>query len=96
LVKLADKANATTVACGAVSSICDPGGRWLDRIEARGHYEEVWDILGEAMECSKDKATGLDDTEKDDGLLSSPDSLPEPGTFPPKAYETLMLDIVEM
>ncbi|KAK0754840.1 flavin-containing amine oxidase [Schizothecium vesticola] len=96
VVTLADKANATTVACGAVSSICDSGGRWLDRTEARGHYEEVWDILGEAMEHSKDKAPGLDDTEKIMDFFRRQIRSRNPGHSRPEAYETLMLDIVEM
>ncbi|CAI4217880.1 unnamed protein product [Parascedosporium putredinis] len=53
LVQLVEEAKATTVACGALTSICDQDGNWLDPASARRYYEEVWEILEKAMEWSR-------------------------------------------
>lgn len=95
VITLADKANATTVDCGAASSVCDSGGRRLGHTEARGNYEGVWDIQGEAMEYSKDKASGLDDAEKVMDFFRRQIRFRNLGHSRPEAYEPLMLDIVE-
>lgn len=83
------------MACGAVSTICNSGGAWLDRTEAQARYEEVWDMLEEAMENSKDKTTELDDAEK---MMDFRQQIRfrNPGHSRSEAYETLMLDIVEI
>ncbi|KAK3938989.1 hypothetical protein QBC46DRAFT_459890 [Diplogelasinospora grovesii] len=61
LVALAEKAGATTVACGAVDSICGTNGEWLSRDLARHRYEEVWEILEMAMDHSRKKSAWLSD-----------------------------------
>ena len=43
------------VACGAVDSICDSQGRWLDRDRARNPYREGWDVINRAMAKSRTK-----------------------------------------
>lgn len=96
LVKLAEKASATTVACGALSSICDSGGTWLDRADAQARYEVVWDMLEESMEHSKDKTTELDDREKMMDFFRRQICFQDQKHSRPEAYKTLMLDIVEM
>lgn len=52
-VELARKLMTETVACGAVSSIFDTEGRYMEPKLAERLYEEVWEILDEASEYSK-------------------------------------------
>lgn len=89
MVKLAEKASATTVASGALSFICDSGGTLLDRTEAQARYEEVWDMLEEATE--------LDDIEKMMDFFREHIRFRRYlGHSRPEAEETFMLDIVEI
>ncbi|KAI8634385.1 flavin-containing amine oxidase [Xylariaceae sp. FL1651] len=64
LVPLAEKAGSTTVACGAVSSICTSDGDWLPQNIAGACYEEVWDILGLAFKHSLNEHSALSDDVK--------------------------------
>ncbi|KAL2871202.1 flavin monoamine oxidase family protein [Aspergillus lucknowensis] len=52
-VDLARETGTTTVACGAVESICGSDGVWLDAGTAGTYYEEVWEVLEIAMERSR-------------------------------------------
>lgn len=58
----------------------------------KARYEEVWDMLEEAMEHSKDKTTELDDTEKMMDFFRQQIRSRNPGHSRSEAYETLMLD----
>lgn len=96
LIDLAEKAGSTTVACNAVSSICDSNGVWLSSDKARRYYEEVWELLDLAIKKSKEHGAELDDCVKMMDYFREEvgrrKGLPEKS----KTYETLMLQIVEM
>ncbi|KAI6779535.1 uncharacterized protein J7T54_002803 [Emericellopsis cladophorae] len=64
IVALAERTQTTTIPCDAVNSICDSQGIWLDRVLARGYYEEVWEILDLAMDKSGQEFASLSDTAK--------------------------------
>jgi phytoene dehydrogenase-like protein len=53
MVALANETKSPTVPCGAVYSICDSNGSWLDQIFAGQIYEEVWKVLDEATDYSR-------------------------------------------
>lgn len=98
IVALAESTKTTTVACGAVSSICDSKGSWLDRDLAQRYYEEVWEILDLAMEKSREESVSLLDSAKmmdffRDEVRRRRSSQ---GKHPGDDYKTLMLQIVEM
>lgn len=52
-VGLARKSRTETVACGAVTSIIDTEGSYMEPTLAKNLYEYVWAILDEASEYSK-------------------------------------------
>lgn len=52
-VELAKSSMTETIACGAVSSIFDTDGSYLEPPLAEKLYEEVWEILDEAFEYSR-------------------------------------------
>lgn len=52
-VELATLSGTATAACGAVDSIFDEEGSYLERSYAKGLYKRVWDILDEASDYSK-------------------------------------------
>lgn len=52
-VGLARKSRTETVACGAVSSIFDTEGLYMEPTLAKNLYEDVWVIFDEASEYSK-------------------------------------------
>lgn len=95
-VALAEKAKATTVACGAVESICDQNGKWLTPANARGLYEEVWEILEKAMKISKDQYHSLDDTTRMADFFRQEVERRYDQQEPSGGRKTLILHIVEM
>jgi monoamine oxidase len=97
-VTLAGKVRATTMACGAVDSICDSNGDWLSRDMARHLYKEVWEILEMAIEKSQKESTSLSDSEKMmDFVHHEVKRRRSKATQPePELYENLMLQITEM
>jgi phytoene dehydrogenase-like protein len=90
LVALAEQSESCTVACGSVTSICSPDGRWLDSETARDYYNKVWKVLESAMETSRREKSSTSDSESmmDFFRRQLQDSEPE-------EYQ-LMLQIVEM
>jgi len=98
IVGLAKEAGASTVACGAVYSICHSSGRWLDRDVARKHYDEVWDILDQAISFSRAdrEKSSLPDSAKMMDFFRAEVARRRPQATHPEAYEAAMLDIVEM
>lgn len=96
IVPLADKVGSSTVACGAVNSICDGKGQWLDRELARHRYEEVWDILEMAMEKSKNESELIPDKVKMMDLYREEVSKRSTAQQDPDTYGSQMLQIVEM
>lgn len=96
LVALAEKAGATTVACGAVYSICDSKADWLNRDIACSRYEEVWEILEMAIEKSRNETASLSDTVKMMDFFRGEVGRRRPQDKHPEAYEILMMKIVEM
>ncbi|KAK4207531.1 amine oxidase [Rhypophila decipiens] len=96
IVTLAEKAKASTVACSAVYSICDSNGKWLDRKVAWRLYEEVWDILEDAMVKSKNEASSLPDSAKLMDFYRAQVQEQRSAKDDPERYSTLMLSIVEM
>lgn len=52
-VELAKKSMTTTVACGAVCSMFDMEGRYMEHALAKELYEKVWAIIDDASEYSK-------------------------------------------
>ncbi len=98
MVALAESTKTTTVACGAVYSICDSKGSWLDRDVARKYYEEVWQILDLAMEKSREEFASLLDSAKMMDFFRD-EVRRRRSTQGKKAdddYATLLLRIVEM
>ncbi|KAH8598250.1 flavin-containing amine oxidase [Bisporella sp. PMI_857] len=96
LVALAEKARSTTVACGAVDSICVSNGDWLSPDLARHYYVEVWEILQMAMEKSKIEFASISDSEKMMDFFRQEVGRRRSQVAQPEAYEALMLKIVEM
>ncbi|KAL2822820.1 flavin-containing amine oxidase [Aspergillus cavernicola] len=96
IVDLAEKAEATTVGCGAVDSICDSNGVWLNQDTARGYYEEVWEILEMAMEKSRHESALLPDSFKMMDFFREEVRRRRCIAANPVEYEALMLQIVEM
>lgn len=95
-VSLAEKARSTTVACGAVDSICDQHGEWLGREAARELYEEVWQILGEAMETSRAQFNSIDDSSRMVDVFKQEVERRYCHIGKSEARRILMLQIVEM
>ncbi|KAK0744892.1 putative flavin-containing amine oxidase [Apiosordaria backusii] len=96
IVALANNANATTAACGAVYSICDSKGKWLDREVARQLYEEVWRILEKATDKSRDEKASLSDTAKMMDFFRREVRDGCSGAESPDNYKALITEIVEM
>jgi phytoene dehydrogenase-like protein len=96
LVALAEEAGTTTVGCGAVSSICDTNGDWLDQDTAKAHYEEVWKVLEMAMEKSRQESASLPDSLKMMDFFRKQVRSRRWKAGHPETYEPLMLQIVEM
>ena len=96
LLQLAEEAGSTTVACGAVESICDVDGRWFSREKAKRYYEEVWEILERGMEVSGSrKGVEEEDGKMMDFFRGEVGRRCEQAERPTE-YERLMLLIVEM
>ncbi|KAL4909681.1 hypothetical protein BDW74DRAFT_173174 [Aspergillus multicolor] len=98
-VRLAAEAGSTVVPCGAVDSICDSDGRWIESETARAYYEEVWDVLGLAMERSRvAAATGEEIGDQIRMIDFFRDEVRKKASRrqEPDGYEELMLQIVEM
>ena len=96
IVDLAEKARSKTVACGAVDSICDSNGVWLNSETARNYYEEVWEILELAGDKSCREAASLSDSAKMMDFFRQEVGRRLSRAKQPEAYEALMLQIVEM
>ncbi|RYP91101.1 hypothetical protein DL770_002757 [Monosporascus sp. CRB-9-2] len=96
LVALAEKAGTTTIACGAVYSICASDGNWLPRDLARDHYEEVWEILDLAVEKSRKEYASLPDDAKMMDFFREEVSRRCPQAGVSEAHEVLLRQIVEM
>ena len=96
IVHLAEKAKSTTIACGAVDSICDSDGAWLASNSARHHYEEVWEILKMAMDKSRNETASLPDSTKMMDWFRQEVSRRCSQNKQPGIGETLMMQIVEM
>ena len=96
VVHLAEKAESTTVACGAVHSICDSNGIWLSSDTARHYYEEVWDILEMAIDKSRKETASLPDSAKMMDFFRQEVGRRRSQAEQPEAYESLMVQIVEM
>ncbi|KAK2608112.1 hypothetical protein N8I77_006745 [Diaporthe amygdali] len=58
-VELAEKSGTATVACGAVYSMFDMQGRYMERSLAKDLYEKAWAILDEASEYSKTQGLNI-------------------------------------
>ena len=96
IVHLAEKAKSTTVACGAVDSICDSNGAWLGSDSARHFYEEVWEILEMAMDKSRKETASLSDSTKMMDWFRQEVTRRRSQAKQPDIYESLMVQIVEM
>ena len=96
IVHLAEKARSTTVACGAVHSICDSNGAWLSSDKARHYYGEVWDILEMAVDKSHKETASLPDSAKMMDFFRKEVGGRRSQAEKPEAYESLMVQIVEM
>jgi phytoene dehydrogenase-like protein len=95
-VALAEKTRTTTVACGAVDSICDVNGGWLSCDLARNHYSEVWEILETAMEKSRNEYPSLSNSSKMMDFFRQEVGKRLSEAQQPEAYESFMVQIVEM
>ena len=96
LIHLAEKANSTTVACDAVSSICDPKGKWLSSGKACQYYQEVWEVLDKAESKSRKETASLSDAAKMMDFFRQEIASRRSQVEQPEEYENLMLQIVEM
>ena len=96
IIDLARKAGSTTVACGAVYSICDSEGVWLDSDTARHFYEEVWDILEMAIDKSRKETASLSDSAKMMDFFREKVERRSLEAEQPETYEALMMQMVEM
>ena len=96
IVHLAEKASSTIVACGAVHSICDSNGYWLSSDTARHYYNEVWDILEMAMDKSRKGTASIHDLAKMMDFFRQEVERRRSQDKQPEAYESLMVQIVEM
>lgn len=96
LVQLAEKAGSTVVPCGAVQSICNPDGVWLNRGVARHYDEEVWEILDMAVEFSRKETTSMPDSAKMIDFFRQEVQRRCAQAQQPQGYEALMMQIVEM
>ena len=95
-VALAEEARATTVACGAVYSICNSDGLWLPRDLADDRYNEVWEILEMAMEKSQHESKTISDSARMMDFFRCEVERRRPQSKQPEVYEALMTQIVEM
>ncbi|KAJ5678905.1 hypothetical protein N7462_007149 [Penicillium macrosclerotiorum] len=95
-VALAEEAEATTVSCAAVSSVCGADGDWLSHNTATAYYEEVWEILEMAMAHSRQNSTSISDSSSMMGFFRKEVRTRSPRAEDPVTYEALMLQIVEM
>ena len=96
IIHLAEKAKSTTIACGAVDSICDSNGAWLGGDSARRLYEEVWEILEMAMDKSRKETASLPDCTKMMDWFRQEVTKRRSQAEHPEVYESLMMQIVEM
>ena len=96
IVALADKVGSSTVACGAVYSICDGKGQWLERELAGRRYEEVWDILELAMERSKDDSESIPNKVSMMEFYREEVEKRRSAEQDPETYASQMLQIAEM
>ena len=96
LVALAQKTSTTTIACGAVYSICNSDGSWLSSDSSSYHYKEVWEVLEMAMEKSRKESAMLSDSSKMMDFFRQEVKRRRSKTKQPEAYESLMTQIVEM
>ena len=95
-VALAEETRTTTIACGAVYSICNSNGVWLSRDAARHHYEEVWEILEMAIEKSRKESALLSNSSKMMDFFRQEVEKRRSEAKKPELYESLMMQIVEM
>lgn len=95
-VGLAEKVGATTVPCGAVHSICDQNGNWLNSDSAQNLYEEVWEIVEMAMEKSRKEYSVLPDSTRMMDFFREEVKRRRLQAKNPEVYEVLMVQIVEM
>ena len=84
------------VACSAVHSICDSNGIWLSSDTARHYYQEVWEILEMAMDKSRKETVSIPDSAKMMDFFRQEVGRRRSQAKQPEAYESLMLQIVEM
>lgn len=96
IVHLAEKAGSTIVPCSTVDSICNSDGNWLPSNVARDFYEEVWEILEMAMAKSREETTLIPDTDKMINFFRQEVKRRRSQAEQPEAYDTLMVQIVEM
>ena len=96
IIRLALKAGSTIIACGAVDSICNSDGTWLPSTVARTYYEEVWEILDMAIAKSRTETKSMSDTLKMMTFFRQEVERRRSQAEQPEAYETLMVQIVEM
>jgi len=71
-------------------------GKWLNHEKAQQLYEEVWQILDEAMDKSEHEKASLPDTAKMMDFFRRKVQDRRSETDDPGAYGTLMMEIVEM
>lgn len=105
-MRLAAEAGSAVVASGAVDSICGADGAWIEAGTAGAYYEEVWEVLGLAMERSRgaggeigEEARMMDFFREEVKRRARAGSGSGEGAFrTPDGYdyEGLMLQIVEM
>jgi monoamine oxidase len=93
---LVKKTRTTTAACGAVYSVCNSNGVWLNRDLARHLYEQVWEILEMAMEKSRRELESMSDSSKMMDFFRQEVERRGSHAKQPEAYEALMMQIVEM
>ncbi|KAL8895926.1 MAG: hypothetical protein Q9207_007949 [Kuettlingeria erythrocarpa] len=83
------------MACGAVHSICDSNGGWLDSDTARQYYEEEWEILENATDKSHQEAQSLPDSAKMMDFFRQEVEKRRFHAKQPDSYRALMVQIVE-
>jgi phytoene dehydrogenase-like protein len=96
LVPLAEHTSSPTVPCGALYSICDENGLWLDQGSAENLYEEVWEILAMAMEESERNYSSLSESSKMMDFFRTEVSRRASRAGAPENYHKMMNQIVEM
>ena len=96
IVRLADQANAITAACGAVYSICDSDGKWIERDTARQRYDEVWEIIDMAMQLSREENAPISASARMMDFFRQEVARRSSHAAKPDVYASTMNDIVEM